>query len=342
MSELSHYGWSAAWQTTFDQLVSSDGGGASIPARVVEHQRDLYKIVGAPGIPSARVTGRMMHDAVEQDELPAVGDWVVLRGGRIVAVLPRRTAIVRKIAWRSARPQVVAANVDTVFIVTSANRDLSVRRLERYLALAHESGATPVIVLSKADLTEEADGRRCLVEEHAPGVAVHVVSGHTGAGMDRLEAALEAKKTAALIGSSGVGKSTLLNRLAGEELMLVREIRTDDDRGRHTTTFRRLVRLPNGALLVDTPGLREVALWDGEDGIEDTFADIEEITQRCRFRDCTHEVEPGCAILEAREWGNLDERRFEHWRELKKEQARVRARVTQRRRRTERRPRTDE
>ncbi len=256
---------------------------------------------------------------------PAVGDWVALgSGGRrgprqIEAILPRTSVFVRKVAGAAVREQVVAANLDVVFVVTDAGPDFNVRRLERYLAATWSSGATPVIVINKIDLATDLEATLDAVRKIALGVDVLSVSAIDGTGQDALESYLAPRKTVALLGSSGVGKSTLVNRLIGREKMATAAIRESDGRGRHTTSHRELLRLPSGALIIDTPGMRELGLWDADDGLAETFADIASIASECRFRDCTHGAEPGCAVRQAVEGGDLDHARVESFKGLKKE-----------------------
>jgi ribosome biogenesis GTPase / thiamine phosphate phosphatase len=260
--------------------------------------------------------------------LPAVGsavagDWVAFQTvpgearGIVRAVLPRRTRFARKEPWLTEE-QVVAANVDTVFLVTDCGRDFKPRRLERYLTATWDSGADPVIVLTKSDLADEVWETVAQAEAVAFGVRVHAVSSVTGEGLDELDEHLVPGRTVALLGSSGVGKSTLANRLLGEELLATAEIRSDG-RGRHTTTHRELVRLPGGALLLDTPGMRELQLWADESALEETFADVAALAEQCRFTDCAHTSEPGCAVRAALADGSLPEVRWESYRKLQRE-----------------------
>jgi len=287
---------------------------------------------------SAEMSGRLRHEALSALDLPAVGDWVALRvepgaeRGTIHAVLPRRTVFVRKAAsnqHRGAVEQVVAANVDIVFVVSSLVDDLSARRLERYLVLAWESGARPVIVLTKADLCNDLAAALAEVETVALGVPVHVVSNLTGEGLDELRPYFADNGTVAALGSSGVGKSSLINRLAGSDLQEVKEVRSDG-RGRHTTTRRELIRVPGGGLFLDTPGMRELQLWEAEGGIEDAFEDVGALAGRCRFSDCAHLTEPGCAVLAAIESGSLDPERLESYRKLQRELERLELRLDSR------------
>ncbi len=241
--------------------------------------------------------------------------------GRAVvhAVLPRRTAFVRRAAGEHTVKQVLAANVDTVFLVMGLDRDYNPRRIERALVLAWESGADPVVLLNKADLCDDVEARRVEIEAAAPGVPVRVIAAKPGQGLDDLAPWLEPGRTVALLGSSGVGKSTIVNQLLGEERQKTRSVRESDQRGRHTTTHRELVVLPGGGLLVDTPGLREIQLWASEDGLASAFEDVEKLAPGCKFRDCVHESEPGCAVLAAVDYGSLSEERLASYRKLRAE-----------------------
>jgi ribosome biogenesis GTPase len=266
----------------------------------------------------------LRHDAVDRSELPAVGDWVVLapRPGEnwatIHGVLPRRSAFTRKVAGYETQGQVLAANIDVVWIVGSLTRELSARRIERYLAVAWESGAAPVIVLTKADLGEADAGRIAEVEAIAFGTPIHVTSAVTGEGLDELRASLSPNLTAAVLGVSGVGKSTLVNALLGEERMATHE--TDSaDVGRHTTSHRELVQLPSGGMVIDTPGLRELVPWDDEHGMDAVFGDINVLAAECGFRDCSHRAEPGCAIKAAIANGDLDPARLRSYEKMQRE-----------------------
>jgi len=291
---------------------------------VSEQHKGLYKVWAASGEHVARLSGRFRHKSASHDDYPAVGDWVALgEGATIVAVYPRRTAIRRKRASKETKSQVIAANVDTVFVVTSLNADFNPRRLERFLTVVWESGAKPAVILTKSDLCEDLPERLIDAEATAFGVPVHAVCAPDGNGLDALAPHLGARQTVALIGSSGVGKSTLVNALVGAEVQVVKEIRNDKYRGRHTTTSRHLLQIPGGAMLVDTPGLREISLWDGRGGtgLSQSFDDVETFAARCRFRDCSHQVEPGCAIRAALESGELDAERWESHEKLRRELA---------------------
>ena len=330
MNQLVQLGWTPEWESAFQSLQRPD----LEPARVLEEQKKLYRVGTAAGERLAVMAGRLYHETVTADDRPAVGDWValeVLEGrSRVRHILPRRTCIVRKAVFRSSEPQVVASNVDTVLVVTSLNRDFSPRRLERFLALVWESGARPVVVLNKSDLCDRVAAMTEEAVAIAVGVDVHALSAKEGNGVDALAAYLGRGETVAFVGSSGVGKSTLLNRLAGADVQAVKEIRRDDDRGRHTTTNRNLIVLPNGALLLDTPGMREIALWADGEGMEAAFSDIEALARQCRFRDCAHGREPGCAVVGAVRRGRLDADRYESYGKLKRELAHIETKQNQR------------
>src|SRR5436305_3842839 len=277
----------------------------------------------------------MVHfDAVDV----AVGDWVVLSDGLIRSVLPRRSAIVRSAAGKTSDSQTLAANVDLALVVSSLGPDLEPRRIERYLVTIWGSGASPEIVLTTADRMDDPWPLVAAIEAVAVGVPVHVVSGVTGEGCDELRARLQPGTTAVLLGSSGVGKSTLVNRFAGRELMAVKETRVDDDEGRHTTTHRELILLPGGGIVIDTPGLRELQLWGGDAAaIDAAFADIEELTLGCRFTNCSHETEPGCAVQAALRSGALTSERHRSWLQLQRELRAIALRSDARLRREEKR-----
>jgi ribosome biogenesis GTPase len=318
---ITNYGWSDTLQEHF-QTYAARG---LEPARVIVQQRGLYVLATPMGEATAQLSGRFAHEA-EAGDYPVAGDWVAaaVRAAEASAtihhLLPRRSAFVRRAIGGGA--QVVAANVDVAFLVASLNADLNPRRMERYLATAWESGASPVVVLTKADLCEDPAAHKARIERVAIGVPVHVVSAVTGEGLADLSASIAPGQTAALLGSSGVGKSSLVNALAGAALMVTQAIREEDARGRHTTTHRQLVLLPNGRLMLDTPGMRELGLWDAEAGVAATFADIEALVMECRFRDCAHEAEPGCAVQAALADGSLDEGRWRGYVKLQREVAR--------------------
>jgi ribosome biogenesis GTPase / thiamine phosphate phosphatase len=331
LSDLTSLGWDDVRAEEFESFAAS----GLIPGRVAVQHRGAYDVLAEPGELRCDVAGRLYDEAASPAELPAVGDWVAVaarpeeRAGTVQAVLPRRTRFSRKTAWQAAEEQVLAANVDVVLIVTSLNEDLNLRRLERYLTLAWESGARPVFVLTKADLADDVAGGVADVESIAFGVPVVPISSVTGEGLDVLRSHLGPGVTAALLGSSGVGKSTLVNTLAGEELLATREIR-DDGKGRHTTTRRELVQLPDGTLVIDTPGMRELQLWVADEGLEEAFEDVTELFGRCRFSDCGHDSEPGCAVKEALADGTLSPERWESYLKLQREIAHLERRLDKR------------
>jgi ribosome biogenesis GTPase len=302
------------------------------PGRVIAAHRAAFDVQTATEAVRTRLPGRLVHESTDV----AVGDWVGLGEGLIRTVLPRRSAIVRSAAGRTSRAQTLAANVDVAFVVTSLGPELEPRRIERYLVTIWESGAVPEIVLTKADRLEDPWPLVAEVEAVALGVPVHVVSALTGQGCDSLRARFGPGTTAVLLGSSGVGKSTLVNRFAGRELMAVTETRADDDEGRHTTSHRELIELPGGGMVIDTPGIRELQLWDGE-GIDEAFSEIDELAGACRFNDCTHASEPGCAVSAALASGELPRERYESWRKLQRELRAIAIRHDARLRRDERR-----
>ena len=293
-----------------------------IPARVTAVHKERYEIVCAYGIRYARLKAREYF--VDTQDFPTTGDFVTIQyvdngDSLILATLSRKTFFSRREPGPIPRDQAVAANFDYVFIMQSLNMDFNPKRLERYLTLAWQSGATPVILLTKADLVEDYWDYLTEVDRVATGVNVHVVSAQTGYGLNRLNSYLQPGKTVVFLGSSGVGKSSLVNALAGEEIMAISGIREDDSKGRHTTTHRQLIRLNSGVMIIDTPGMRELGMWDVSEGLVDAFADVEQCLGKCRFSDCRHQREPGCAIKAAIASGALDIRRWESYQKLKEE-----------------------
>lgn len=320
---LSSYGWTEGLQHDFDAYAQQ----GLIPARVVVQHRARYVLMGEAGEYSAEASGRLLHNALAAD-LPVVGDWVAttpLEGdgvASIQAVLPRHSQFIRKAAGAVDKPQVVAANFDVVLLTTGLDSDFNLRRIERYLTAARRTGAQAVIVLTKADLCEDLPARLAEVETVALDTPVHAVSIPQGRGVAEVAGYLAAGRTAVLLGMSGVGKSTLVNALAGEARQAVGEVRAIDGRGRHTTTHRELILLPGGGLILDTPGMRELGLWDpGEGAAAETFEDIEALALECRYRNCTHTKEPGCAVLGAITEGRLSAERLESYRKLERESA---------------------
>ena len=322
MIELESLGWSERLSSLYEPFAGED----VVAGRVSIQHRGAYDVLTELGELRCEVPRRLVHEAATTADLPVVGDWVVVApraadgSGTITAVLPRLTKFSRKTAWQAAEEQVLAANIDVALLLASMNDDLNLRRLERYLILAWESGARPVIVLTKADLHPAPDAAVAQVETIAGGVSVHAISSLTGQGLDDLRALLAPGLTAVLLGSSGVGKSTLVNTLAGEALLATQEIR-DDGKGRHTTTHRELVQLPTGALVIDTPGIRELQLWVADDGIDEAFEDVTELFAHCRFSDCAHDTEPGCAVRAALEDGTLPSARWDSYLKLQAELA---------------------
>lgn len=285
----------------------------------------MYKLYTEHGEVVGEISGKFRHEALSQQEFPAVGDWVVVslrieeKSATIHKVLPRKTKFSRKVAGVLTEEQIVASNIDTVFLVNALNNDFNVRKIERYLIMAWESGAEPVIILSKADLCTDLDECIKETEKIAVGVPIHVISALTGDGIEDLQQYTKQGKTVALLGSSGVGKSTLINYFLKEEVQETKEVREGDDRGRHTSTYREMFLLPDGGIMMDTPGMRELQLWGGDEGISEAFEDIDELAEQCRFADCKHKNEPGCAVNQAIANGLLSEARFENYKKLQTE-----------------------
>ena len=315
---LEKFGWNSYFENEFLRVAEQ---GAE-PGRVALANRELFAVWTASGEREATVSGRLRHSG---GDWPTVGDWVVLEGGaRIARVLPRLTAFSRKEPGAVTRAQVIAANIDVLFVVAGLDGDFNLRRLERYLLLARESGARPVVVLNKSDL--RADAEEVAILTAALGAPVVTTSALDGRGLTALEAHMTPCQTAGLTGSSGVGKSTLLNRLLGSERQRVQDVRESDSRGRHTTVRRELFLAPNGWLIVDTPGLRELQLWAGAESVDLAFADIADLAQQCRFRDCRHQGEPGCAVSS----GGIDEERLASYNKLQREAAHLERQQNQR------------
>lgn len=321
--ELDKLGWNDAFAVAFAALGESHEAGRVI----LEHQH-IYRIATASDEIAATVAGRFRHAATERLQYPAVGDWVSVArrpNGRalIHAVLPRRSRFVRKVAGQETEAQVIAANIDVVFVVAGLDQDFNLRRIERYLVTSWEGGATPVVLLNKADLSDAAESRAAEVATLAPHVPVHAVSCRTGLGMSAVVNHIGPGRTAALLGSSGVGKSSIINFLMGFDRQRTHEVRLQDSRGRHTTTNRELVVLPSGGLLIDTPGIRELQLWSIGDGagdaIDDVFDDIRQAGAQCHYRDCRHDTEPRCGVKAAVEAGRISPDRLGNYRRLRGE-----------------------
>jgi ribosome biogenesis GTPase len=324
---LEELGWDVDWASSFEQLEDDN----LVPARIAAQHRGAYLVWSADGELRARAAGRLFYAHEIGAPIPAVGDWVGVQqsgaAATITSILPRRSAFVRKRAGLGSEEQVLAANVDAAFLLAGLDDDFSLRRLERYITTAWDSGAEPVVVLTKSDLCPDVGDALLQVESVAIGVPVYPLSNVTGVGVDELTPHLRPGRTVVLLGSSGVGKSTLLNRLAGSELMRTATIAADGT-GRHTTTHRELVQLPGGALVIDTPGLRELQFWEGD--VNAAFEDIDALAAECRFRDCAHAREPGCAVLAAVDEGRLELDRLRSWRKFQRELEAVAARTDHR------------
>jgi ribosome biogenesis GTPase len=315
------------WNPSLDEAFAPFAAEGLVPGRVALEHTHIYRVMTEAADLLARVSGRLRHEAFARADFPAVGDWVALapaaHGGdaRILAVLPRRSRFSRRAAGDSTEEQVVATNIDTVFLVAGLDGDFNPRRIERYLFVASESGASPVIVLNKADVASDAEGMTAEVRATAPGVPVHTVSCRVPDSVDVLRQYLGRGQTGALLGSSGVGKSTIVNRLIGHDLLRTQDVRESDSRGRHTSTARQLVLLPRSGVLIDTPGMRELQLWDTGDAGNAAFGDVDALASACRFRDCRHRQEPGCAVLASVAAGTLAGWRLEGYHKLQDEQA---------------------
>ncbi len=294
------------------------------PARVLSQEKGFYRVAADKGEKLAELSGKFRFQAEASSEYPAVGDFVLVNWNEsgssaiIESLLPRKSAFIRKAAGEPQQEQVVAANIDTVFLCMALNNDFNLRRLERYISIAWDSGASPVVVLTKSDLCDDLENKRSEVSSIAFGVDILVTTSMEEDGYKELLPFISEGKTIAFIGSSGVGKSTLINRLLGKEYLKTNGLR-NDDKGRHTTTPRELFLLPSGGMVIDTPGMREFGMWDNDTGIDRTFADIEELAAQCKFRNCTHTNEPGCAIQKALTTGELETDRWQSYQKLKAE-----------------------
>jgi ribosome biogenesis GTPase len=313
------------WTKFFAEQMQHDEIEDLFPARVSEENRGAFRILSESGESLAEISGKLRHEAKSRANLPAVGDWILARlnpgaeRATIHRVLQRRSKFSRKIAGRKTEEQIVAANIDTIFLVTALNHEFNIRRLERYLTLAWDSGARPIILLNKCDLCENADEIHAETEGVASGAQTILTSATRGDGIDELRSIVRGG-TSAFLGSSGVGKSSLINALLGSAKQAVKEIRQSDDRGKHTTTARQLLLVPGGGIVIDTPGMRELQLWDAGEGVEQTFSDVDSLATTCRFRNCTHREEPGCAVRAAIENGELDSGRLQSLQKLRREE----------------------
>ncbi|HEY9061542.1 MAG TPA: ribosome small subunit-dependent GTPase A [Pseudobacteroides sp.] len=317
------YGWDEYFYTEYNEKLEQ----GMFPARIIA---DYGQTLRAATDSGEILIQRPLNKNGDGMQI-AVGDWLLVqydnnaKANLICTVLKRKTKFSRAAAGIEVREQIVASNVDIVFLIQSLNRDFNMKRLERYMIAAWDSGAIPVVVLTKADLCDDVESKKAIVYETTPGVEVHAISCVTGEGIEEIRKYFTKGKTIALLGSSGVGKSTFVNLLAGEELLKTQGIREDDSKGRHTTTHRELLLLPDGGVVMDTPGMRSLLPWEADEGMEIMFGDVEEIAGSCRFHDCSHGNEPGCAVREALESGRLEERRWKSWLKLQKEMAHLEA-----------------
>ena len=320
---LEELGWNSFFAEHFESLQAP----GTVPARVVSERRNSYQVYSPYGELSAEISGKMRHQAAAGDQYPAIGDWVVVKPqtdeakGVIHSILPRKSKFSRKEAGTVANEQIVAANVDTTFIVSGLDggRNLNVGRIERYLSLTWSSGAVPVVILNKVDLCPDIDACVRDVESVALGAAIYPVSATERIGLEALGRHLVRGETVAFLGSSGVGKSALINALLGAESQEVTRVRQSDRKGRHTTSRRDLILLPDGGAVIDTPGMREIQMWTDEDHPQQAFEDVERLAQECHFKDCEHRTEPGCAVKAAIRRGDLDTSRLESFRKLQRE-----------------------
>jgi len=318
--ELNRFGW--------DSFFENNNIESPVPplafARVAEQHKNKYLLFSEQGEISGELSGKILHH-VALDSLPTVGDWVAIlpvpneSKGIIQYLLPRKNAIERKSAGLLTTHQALAANIDTLLIVCGLDFDFNLRRIERYLTMAYNCGVSPVIALNKSDLCDDPQSRLLEVEAIAPAIPVALLSAMNNIGLENIRPFLSYAKTVALVGSSGVGKSSIINTLYGRPILEIGEVRADDSRGRHTTTYRQMILLPDGAILIDTPGLRELQLWGDDDGLKSTFDDIDRFARQCRFSDCRHDSEPDCAVKSALENGELEPGRYESYLKLQRE-----------------------
>lgn len=313
------------WEPHFEQHFRGHKDAGLIPARIAQEHKLTYTVFCAIGELNARVSGRFQHEASGLFDFPSVGDWVAItplvneRKATIHACLPRKSSFSRKVKGAATEEQIVAANIEILLIVSGLDHDFNIRRIERYLTLAWDSGVTPVVVLNKVDLCPDIHARVTEVEMIAFATRIHPISAIENRGLDQLQTYFRPGKTAALVGSSGVGKSTIINSLLGKERQITKDVRASDGRGRHATTMRELILLPTGGIIIDNPGMRELQLWADGDSLTSSFGDIEELAANCRFSDCSHSREPGCTVQAAIENGDLDPARFQSYLKLQKE-----------------------
>lgn len=327
MIKLIEYGWNKTHEANWEAIIENINKKNCVPGRVTLEHKRMFRVVTAEGEWLSVCSGTFEHEAFERRDFPAVGDWVAVEKmpgeerGIIHAILPRTSLFSRKVAGSAITEQILAVNIDIVFLVMSMNKDFNARRLERYLVAAYDSGAVPVVVLTKKDMCENPSYYIEEAQNIALGSNVFAVSNLTGEGISALTRLLTDDKTAALLGSSGVGKSSLANVICGDKMMAVQDIREDDDMGRHTTTHRELITIPTGGVLIDTPGMREFQLWDNNESLDSSFKDVEEFSNSCKFNDCQHNNEPGCAIRQALDTGALSADRYGSYLKLKRELA---------------------
>lgn len=321
MSNINNYGFTDFYEKQVEEFGLEYG--ELITARVIEVQKEKYRIVNEIGEKWAILKGSVFYNDTINSVYPAVGDFVLVKqnpyGDDIIYKVFERKTKFSRLDSHYGKEQIVAANFDYIFIMTSLNHDFNVKRLERYLTSAWQSGGIPVIILTKMDLVEDVSSEREELDNIAFGVDIIGVSSFTGEGIEDLKKYIQPTKTIVFLGSSGVGKSSLVNAIAEEEIMTVNDIRDDDSKGRHTTTHRQLIMLENGTMIIDTPGMRELGMWGISDGLDSAFSEIEEISAKCKFKDCNHKNEPGCAIKEALKNGELSRERWDNYIKLKKE-----------------------
>lgn len=329
--DLNKLGWHAFFEKHLESINKEDFN----IGRICTEQKESYRIFSQNGELSAVISGKFRNSCKSREDFPAVGDWVLFKKledenkGIIHSCLPRKSKFSRKVAGKETQEQIIASNVDFAFIVCALNYDFNLRRIERYLSLVWQSGATPVILLTKSDLCDDIEEKIIKVKDIAPYIDICAISNISTEGIEKLQKYFDDNKTVVLLGSSGAGKSSLINNLANEKIMKVSELRNNLEKGRHTTTHRQMIILPNGGLIIDTPGIRELQLWDAEEGISQTFNDIEEIAKTFKFSNCKHINEPDCAIQEAINAGSLDPKRFENYLKVQKEQEYLHSRQTQ-------------